>query len=204
MKKSQILMSLLLVILLSSCYASRITYENLSIIQRGMSSKEVIAIMGKPSYRSFDEESEMLEFRTSESSIAGVVNIWFVDDRVTKMKSYHTNGCMDRNRAIEDKEEEESAKKEKKEKEETSARIRVTTDGKHIIQTGSIIVTPDGKHETVVSDCGGVIITGFGGAYTCSLMPSVNSPYPCQYQISRLSDIRRQVPRVLRYHRHCL
>ena len=110
-------MSLLLVILLSSCYASRITYENLSIIQRGMSSKEVIAIMGKPSYRSFDEESEMLEFRTSESSIAGVVNIWFVDDRVTKMKSYHTNGCMDRNRAIEDKEEEESAKKEKKEKE---------------------------------------------------------------------------------------
>ena len=53
MKKSQILMSLLLVILLSSCYASRITYENLSIIQRGMSSKEVIAIMGKPSYRSF-------------------------------------------------------------------------------------------------------------------------------------------------------
>ena len=109
-------MSLLLVILLSSCYASRITYENLSIIQRGMSSKEVIAIMGKPSYRSFDEESEMLEFRTSESSIAGVVNIWFVDDRVTKMKSYHTNGCMDRNRAIEDKEEEESAKKEKKEK----------------------------------------------------------------------------------------
>ena len=167
MKKSQILMSLLLVILLSSCYASRITYENLSIIQRGMS-----------------------------SSIAGVVNIWFVDDRVTKMKSYHTNGCMDRNRAIEDKEEEESAKKEKKEKEETSARIRVTMDGKHIIQTGSIIVTPDGKHETVVSDCGGV--------YTCSLMPSVNSPYPCQYQISRLSDIRRQVPRVLRYHRHCL
>lgn len=41
---------------------------------------------------------------------------------------------MDRNRAIEDKEEEESAKKEKKEKEETSARIRVTTDGKHIIR----------------------------------------------------------------------
>ena len=120
MKKSQILMSLLLVILLSSCYASRITYENLSIIQRGMSSKEVIAIMGKPSYRSFDEESEMLEFRTSESSIAGVVNIWFVDDRVTKMKSYHTNGCMDRNRAIEDKEEEESAKKEKKEKESSN------------------------------------------------------------------------------------
>ncbi len=165
MKKSQILMSLLLVILLSSCYASRITYENLSIIQRGMSSKEVIAIMGKPSYRSFDEESEMLEFRTSESSIAGVVNIWFVDDRVTKMKSYHTNGCMDRNRAIEDKEEEESAKKEKKEKEETSARIRVTMDGKHIIQTGSIIVTPDGKHETVVSDCGGVIITASGSIY---------------------------------------
>ena len=169
MKKSQILMSLLLVILLSSCYASRITYENLSIIQRGMSSKEVIAIMGKPSYRSFDEESEMLEFRTSESSIAGVVNIWFVDDRVTKMKSYHTNGCMDRNRAIEDKEEEESAKKEKKEKEvkEKKAEVkeseeRVTMEGKHIIQTGSIIVTPDGKHETVVSDCGGVIITASG------------------------------------------
>ena len=54
------------------------------------------------------------------------------------------------------------SEQEKKEKEETSARIRVTTDGKHIIQTGSIIVTPDGKHETVVSDCGGVIITASG------------------------------------------
>lgn len=133
MKKSQILMSLLLVILLSSCYASRITYENLSIIQRGMSSKEVIAIMGKPSYRSFDEESEMLEFRTSESSIAGVVNIWFVDDRVTKMKSYYTNGCMDRNRAIEDKEEEESAKKEKKER--RNKRPHTCDDGRKAYHT---------------------------------------------------------------------
>ena len=63
-----------------------------------------------------------------------------------------------------------SSKKDKKE--DTSSRIRVTTDGKHIIQTGSIIVTPDGKHETVVSDLGGIIITGSGNIYmfinTCS------------------------------------
>lgn len=134
MKKSQILMSLLLVILLSSCYASRITYENLSIIQRGMSSKEVIAIMGKPSYRSFDEESEMLEFRTSESSIAGVVNIWFVDDRVTKMKSYHTNGCMDRNRAIEDKEE-GGICKEGKERKRRNKRPHTCDDGRKAYHT---------------------------------------------------------------------
>ena len=102
MKKNQYLMSLLLVILLSSCFTSRINYEKLSRIQLGMSSGGVIAILGKPTYRSFDK------------------------------------------------------------KEDTSSRIRVTTDGKHIIQTGSIIVTPDGKHETVVSDLGGIIITGSG------------------------------------------
>ena len=68
------------------------------------------------------------------------------------------------------KEDDKSSKKDKKE--DTSSRIRVTTDGKHIIQTGSIIVTPDGKHETVVSDLGGIIITGSGNIYmfinTCS------------------------------------
>lgn len=159
MKKNQYLMSLLLVILLSSCYTSRINYENLSSIQRGMSPKEVIAIMGMPSSRSFDEKGEMLEFRTSESSYAKVVDIWFVDDRVVKMKSYFSGGCVDRKRDEEDKKEDESSKKDKK---DTSSRIRVTTDGKHILQTGSIIVTPDGKHETVVSDMGGIIITGSG------------------------------------------
>lgn len=161
MKKNQYLMSLLLVILLSSCYTSRINYEYLSSIQRGMSPKEVIAIMGMPSSRSFDEKSEMLEFRTSESIYAKVVDIWFVDDRVVKMKSYITGGCVDRNRDEEDKKEEDKSSKKDK-KEDTSSRIRVTTDGKHIIQTGSIIVTPDGKHETVVSDLSGIIITGSG------------------------------------------
>ena len=148
MKKNQYLMSLLLVILLSSCYTSRINYEKLSRIQLGMSSGGVIAILGKPTYRSFDEKEEVLEFCYG----LNIAKIWFVDDKVTK------------------KEDDKSSKKDKKE--DTSSRIRVTTDGKHIIQTGSIIVTPDGKHETVVSDLGGIIITGSGNIYmfinTCS------------------------------------
>ena len=145
MEKNQYLMSLLLVILLSSCFTSRINYEKLSRIQLGMSSGGVIAILGKPTYRSFDEKEEVLEFCYG----LNIAKIWFVDDKVTKMKNYYDYDC-NKIRIVKDK------------KEDTSSRIRVTTDGKHIIQTGSIIVTPDGKHETVVSDLGGIIITGSG------------------------------------------
>ena len=156
MKKNQYLMSLLLVILLSSCYTSRINYEKLSRIQLGMSSGGVIAILGKPTYRSFDEKEEVLEFCYG----LNIAKIWFVDDKVTKMKNYYNYDC-NKIRIVEDKKEDDKSSKKDK-KEDTSSRIRVTTDGKHIIQTGSIIVTPDGKHETVVSDLGGIIITGSG------------------------------------------
>lgn len=148
-------MSLLLVILLSSCFTSRINYEKLSRIQLGMSSGGVIAILGSQLIEVCEKE-EVLEFCYG----LNIAKIWFVDDKVTKMKNYYDYDC-NKIRIVEDKKEDDKSSKKDK-KEDTSSRIRVTTDGKHIIQTGSIIVTPDGKHETVVSDLGGIIITGSG------------------------------------------
>ena len=102
MKKNQYLMSLLLVILLSSCYTSRINYEKLSRIQLGMSSGGVIAILGKPTYRSFDEKEEVLEFCYG----LNIAKIWFVDDKVTKMKNYYDYDC-NKIRIVEDKKEDD-------------------------------------------------------------------------------------------------
>lgn len=78
------------------------------------------------------------------------------------MKSYldrYDNGCTNRKKAGEADEKEEEKKSSGKSGE---VRVRVTTDGKHVVQTGSVIVTPDGKHETVVMDAGGVIVTASG------------------------------------------
>ena len=85
------------------------------------------------------------------------IELYIYKDKNFKRKTKETNDLM---KIINDWDITENEKKDKKE--DTSSRIRVTTDGKHIIQTGSIIVTPDGKHETVVSDLGGIIITGSG------------------------------------------
>lgn len=163
MKKIQVIWLLLPWVLLSGCFTSRINYEKMSYIQRGMSAKEVIAILGKPSYRSFDDKSEMLEFRNNEYSTSEVVKVWFVDNKVVEMKSYldkYDDGCSRRTKT------EESDEKEKKDSgKSTTAKVRVTTDGKHIVQTGKLIVTPDGKHEMVVSDAGGVIITASGKCF---------------------------------------
>lgn len=161
MKKIQLILALLLVVLFSSCYTSKISYKKMNNIQRGMSPEEVIAILGEPNYRSFDDKGEMLEFRDSEYGTAKVAKIRFVDNKVVEMQSYldkYYNNSNERTKTTED-----SKKKEAKYSEEdTTSGVRVTTDGKHVIKTGSIIVTPDGRHEVVVSDQGEVIITASG------------------------------------------
>lgn len=163
MKKIQTISVLLMAVLLSSCYTSTtIDYKYQERVQRGMHPKEVIAILGEPSYRSFDEKGEVLEFRSSEYNPARVVKVRFVDDKVVEMKGYldESKNCCNGTRVVKDKKEDESSKSEKSTTSKT--KVRVTADGKHIVQTGSIIVTPDGKHETVVSDHGGVIVTASG------------------------------------------
>lgn len=160
MKKSQTILLLLLAVLFSSCYTlNRISYQYMERIQPGMSPKEVVVILGEPSYRSFDTKCEILEFRDYEYGTAKVIKIWFVDNKVTEMKGYLDKyDSIHRNEVETEKEKKEDKSTEK----DTSSKIRVTTDGKHIVQMGSIIVTPEGKHETVVSDQGGVIITASG------------------------------------------
>lgn len=161
MKKIESLLFLLPVILFSSCFTSQLSYKKMNNIQRGMSPKEVIAVLGEPSYRSFNDKGEILEFRDYEYSASKVIKIWFVDNKVVEMKGYLDrcdSGCANRPKAAKSDE-----KKEKASDEETSStKVRVTTDGKHVIQIGSLVVTPDGKHETVVSDAGGVIVTASG------------------------------------------
>ena len=88
MKKNPTFLLLLLTILFSSCYTSAISYNNLNRIERGMFPKDVIAILGEPIYRSFDDKSEILEFRSSEYPPARVVRIRFVDNKVVEMESY--------------------------------------------------------------------------------------------------------------------
>ena len=158
MKKSKIILVMLLATLFSSCYTSRINYSNLHCIQRGMTPDEVMEILGEPSYRSIDEKGEILEFRSSEYGTAKVARIKFVNDQLVEMKSYldSYNNCNNPSKPTEEKEEKDSSKKD------TSSRVRVTTDGKHLVQSGSIIVTPEGKHEIIVSDQGGLIITATG------------------------------------------
>lgn len=158
MKKCQVILLLLLTVLFSSCYTNRISYQYMERIQPGMSRKEVVAILGEPNYRSFDMKCEILEFRNSEYG-SKVIKIWFVDNKVTEMKGYLENyDSIHHNGGETEKEKKEDKPTEK----DTSTKTRVTTDGKHIVQMGSIIVTPEGKHETVVSDQGGLIITASG------------------------------------------
>ena len=158
MKKNPTFLLLLLTILFSSCYTSAISYNNLNRIERGMFPKDVIAILGEPIYRSFDDKSEILEFRSSEYPPARVVRIRFVDNKVVEMESYldRYDNCRDENKTSKEKKEDKSSEKE------TSSKVRVSTDGKHFVQMGSILVTPERKHEIIVSNSGGLIITASG------------------------------------------
>ncbi len=158
MKKIQRLLFLLPVILFSSCFTSQLSYNNMNNIRRGMSPEEVIAVLGEPRYRSFNDKGEILEFRDHEYTASKVVKIWFVDNKVVEMKGYLDRGDSGCRKGTKTTDEEEKKSSE----EISSAKVRVTMEGKHVVQVGSLIVTPDGKHETVVSDSGGVVVTSSG------------------------------------------
>lgn len=156
MKKFQSILSLLLfIVVFNSCSTSQISYKKLNKIQHGMSSKEVIAILGKPEFRNFDDKGESLEFHSYKlGANSKVVKVWFIDDKVIKMDSHYyylyDDNCLKRTKDTEKKEE------------KTRSGIRITTDGQQLIQHGSFIQAPDGTTEIVVSDHGGLIITASG------------------------------------------
>ena len=81
-----------------------------------------------------------------------------MDNKVVEMESYldRYDNCRDENKTSKEKKEDKSSEKE------TSSKVRVSTDGKHFVQMGSILVTPKGKHEIIVSNSGGLIITASG------------------------------------------
>ena len=110
MKKFQIILSLLLfTVVFSSCSTSQISYKRLNKVQQGMSSNEVIAILGEPEFRNFDDKGESLEFYSYKLGAAyKVVKVWFIDDKVVKMDSQYyiyDDNCHNKRKNTEKKEE---------------------------------------------------------------------------------------------------
>ena len=75
---------------LSSCSSLLTTVAEKSVrIQKGMSKEEVIAIMGNPEYRRFNEVSDQWEYRTHlVNGGSDVVVIDFRHGRVSGMESF--------------------------------------------------------------------------------------------------------------------
>ena len=63
-------------------------YAQLSSIERGMSFKEVTAVLGEPAFRDFDKEREAWTFRALGMQGWSVVKVWFKEGKVVEMKSY--------------------------------------------------------------------------------------------------------------------
>ncbi|MEG0888663.1 MULTISPECIES: DUF4476 domain-containing protein [Bacteroides] len=87
MKKIQITVLLLFVVLLSSCS----TYNQSSRfkqIQKGMTQQEVIALCGEPVYKRFDEVGEEWEYRAFISYEHSVIIINFADGRVVALDMF--------------------------------------------------------------------------------------------------------------------
>ncbi len=160
MRNIQIVLLVLAGSLLGSCctYTDVLTYEKMSQIQPGMSSAEVIEALGDPFSRSFNDEGEVLEFRERLYEKYKVVRVSFVNDKVVKMDSFIDKDYgfpKLQNSSSEQKKEDSSDK-------DTSSIIRVSSDGGHCVQMGSLLIMPDGKHESIVADHGTVVVTASG------------------------------------------
>ncbi|WP_300702604.1 hypothetical protein [Bacteroides sp.] len=145
MDKVSVFLLLLLAILLSSCgiyheYGFR--YKQLGSVEQGMALNEVTSVLGKPTFRDFNGEGETLTFRALGTTGWSVVKVKFKEGKVTEMKSYLENDFLlsppRTTRAV--------SEKKVSSNDESSSKIIVSSDGKHYIKMGSIIVTPEGKH----------------------------------------------------------
>lgn len=121
------------VLLAAGCVVLRpgLEYKRVSAVERGMSVREVVSLLGKPAYRSFNEREETLEFRTDAYGTAKVVKLQFVDGRVVAMDSYldyRRPGCLHTTR------EEEREKTKEGSSAAPKTTIRVTEEGKHVVE----------------------------------------------------------------------
>lgn len=145
MNKVSVFLLLLFTVLVTSCGIYNnygFDYKQLSSIERGMTLEEVSAALGKPVFRDFNDEGEVLTFRALGAPGWSVVKVWFKEGKVIEMKSY-----------LEETYPEPSSRKinsmdEKKDSssKDSSSNVIVTSDGKHYIKMGSVVVTPEGKH----------------------------------------------------------
>lgn len=154
MKKKWFALLLLCAALLTSCgiYSSYgFDYRQLAGIERGMTFKEVCAILGDPAFRDINAEDEAWTFRAYSRAGWAVVKVWFKEGKVTLMKSYLEDTCPVQ--PLKDSDSEPA-------KPITSGtKVGVSSDGKHYVDTGSVVVTSDGKHYIKM---GSVVVTPEG------------------------------------------
>lgn len=146
MDKVYVFLLLLLAALVSSCSIYNhygYDYKQLSSLKPGMTFEEVTAVLGKPSFRDFNDEGEILTFRALGTPGWSVVKVKFQEGKVTEMKSYlqETYPEPSSNRI--------SIGEHKKSSEDSSSKVIVSPEGKHYIKMGSVIVTPEGKHMVI-------------------------------------------------------
>lgn len=146
MKKVSVILLSLLAVLLSSCgiYSSYgFNYQQLSSINRGMTLDEVCAVLGEPVLRDLNNEGEAWTFRAWSPNGYSVVKVWFKEGKVTEMESYleDTSQAKTTNQTTNTDD-----KKESSEKKDSGSKVIVTSDGKHYIKSGNIVITPEGKH----------------------------------------------------------
>ena len=105
-----------------------------------MTFEEVTAVLGKPSFRDFNDEGEILTFRALGTPGWSVVKVKFQEGKVTEMKSYLQETYPEpSSNTI-------SIGEHKNSSEDSSSKVIVSPEGKHYIKMGSVIVTPEGKH----------------------------------------------------------
>ena len=145
MDKVSVSLLLLLAILLSSCgiyheYGFR--YKQLGGVERGMTLNEVTSVLGKPTFRDFNSEGETLTFRALGTTGWSIVKVKFKEGKVTEMKSYLEDDYL----LPPPRMTSSVSEKKTSSSDESSSKIIVSSDGKHYVKMGSIIVTPEGKH----------------------------------------------------------
>ena len=154
MKKKSFVLLLLCAALLTGCgiYSSYgFNYKQLAGIERGMTFKEVCAILGDPAFRDINAEDEAWTFRAHSVAGWSVVKVWFKEGKVTEMKSY-----LEDTYPVQPSKSSDS----KSVKPFTSGtKVGVSSDGKHYVDTGSVVVTSDGKHYIKT---GSVVVTPEG------------------------------------------
>ncbi|NCC09531.1 MAG: outer membrane protein assembly factor BamE [Bacteroidia bacterium] len=75
--------------MLASCTSFKTPIKKMMAVEKGMTKNQIVDVLGSPSYRSFNDEKELWEFR---QFLAGgntsVILITFIDGRVEKMDTF--------------------------------------------------------------------------------------------------------------------